>query len=173
MACNCQASQAALQPSALPSPSLCTQARTYASSVDTSGVSTLLDAAGHPAGKVGRGERPASLHLQAPLHSSLLFCWQLTCMSWGGMSTWSSCRQREEDEQRQQLLGSRRGGPSWQSQEQMEAASMQSVQNSKRSLEETFQTGASILSGMADQRERLKVPVAPAGLLQWQGSSAT
>ena len=34
---------------------------------------------------------------------------------------------------------------------------MQSVQNSKRSLEETFQTGASILAGMADQRERLKV----------------
>ena len=68
------------------------------------------------------------------------------------------CRRREEDDQRQQLLGRRAGaGPSWQTQEDMEAASQQSVQNSKRSLEETFQTGAGILASMADQRERLKV----------------
>ena len=34
---------------------------------------------------------------------------------------------------------------------------MQHIQNSKRSLEETFATGASILTSMADQRDRLKV----------------
>ena len=107
-----------------------------------------------------------------------------------------SCRRREEDEQRQQLLG-RQGaaGVSWQSQvlacpallgtlaehgawvavhkcflmgvsvsgqafasqEDAEAAARSSIQQSKRTLEETFQTGAGILTGMADQRERLKV----------------
>ena len=42
-------------------------------------------------------------------------------------------------------------------QEDAEAAGMQHIQNSKRSLEETFATGASILTNMADQRDRLKV----------------
>ena len=71
-----------------------------------------------------------------------------------------ACRRREEDSQRQQLLGSRSrapGQPVWRAQEDMEAASMQHVRNSKRSLEETFRTGEGILASMADQRERLKV----------------
>ena len=42
-------------------------------------------------------------------------------------------------------------------QEDAEAAGRQHIQNSKRSLEETFATGASILTSMADQRDRLKV----------------
>ncbi|CAL5225285.1 g8083 [Coccomyxa viridis] len=67
-------------------------------------------------------------------------------------------RKRIEEAERAQLLD--RTGPSgngsWQSGLDDDAQAMGHVRKSKQVLEETFQTGAAILTNMAGQRERLK-----------------
>ena len=64
-----------------------------------------------------------------------------------------------EEEERAQLLGRTGADQSaaWQSGLDDEAQAMSHVRRSKQVLEETFQTGAAILTSMAGQRERLKV----------------
>ena len=64
-----------------------------------------------------------------------------------------------EEEERAQLLGRAGADQSaaWQSGLDDEAQAMSHVRRSKQVLEETFQTGAAILTSMAGQRERLKV----------------
>ena len=68
-------------------------------------------------------------------------------------------RKRIEEAERAQLLdrtGASGNGP-WQSGLDDNAQAMGHVRRSKQVLEETFQTGAAILTNMAGQRERLKV----------------
>ncbi|KAK9801396.1 hypothetical protein WJX73_006105 [Symbiochloris irregularis] len=66
-------------------------------------------------------------------------------------------RRHAEEQDRQQLLDGRTvDGPTWRLQQDTEAASQSSIQNSKKTLEEMFQTGAGILTDMGAQRERLK-----------------
>ena len=68
-------------------------------------------------------------------------------------------RKRVEEEESAQLLGRTGADQSaaWQSGLDDEAQAMSHVRRSKQVLEETFQTGAAILTSMAGQRERLKV----------------
>lgn len=69
-----------------------------------------------------------------------------------------ACRRRIEEAERADLL-SRSGanGPGgWRATMDDDTQAMSYVQNSKRVLEETFQTGTAILTNMAGQRERLK-----------------
>lgn len=70
------------------------------------------------------------------------------------------CRRQVEEEERAELLARRStGGPAgWQRPGvDEEAALMGHVSNSKRVLEEAYQTGTAILGNMSSQRERLKV----------------
>lgn len=57
--------------------------------------------------------------------------------------------------------GRSRPGPSWQIAQDTEAQSMSSIQNSKKALEEMFETGTGLLTNMGAQRERLKVSRPP------------
>ena len=68
-------------------------------------------------------------------------------------------RKRIEEAERAQLLDrtGAAGNGSWQSGLDDDAQAMGHVRRSKQVLEETFQTGAAILTNMAGQRERLKV----------------
>lgn len=67
-------------------------------------------------------------------------------------------RRRIEEAERAQLLSrsdvNSHGG--WRDTIDEDAQAMGYVQNSKRALEEAFQTGTAILTNMAGQRERLK-----------------
>lgn len=74
------------------------------------------------------------------------------------------CRRQVEAEERAELLERRSAqGPdglpaSWQRHgTDAEAAMMGHVSNSKRVLEEAYQTGTAILGNMSSQRDRLKV----------------
>ena len=51
-----------------------------------------------------------------------------------------------------------------------EAQAMQSVQSSKRMLEESFSTGLAILSKYSEQRERLKVTIKSCSFFIWFSS---
>lgn len=65
-------------------------------------------------------------------------------------------RQAETEDRRQLMDGRSRPGPSWQIAQDTEAQSMSSIQNSKKALEEMFETGTGLLTNMGAQRERLK-----------------
>lgn len=75
------------------------------------------------------------------------------------MSPCVAIRRRIEEAERAQLLsrsdGNSHGG--WRDTMDEDAQAMGYVQNSKRALEDAFQTGTAILTNMAGQRERLKV----------------
>jgi Golgi SNAP receptor complex protein 2 len=68
-------------------------------------------------------------------------------------------RRRIEEAERADLLSrsDANGGRGWRANMDDDAQAMGYVQNSKRALEEAFQTGTAILTNMAGQRERLKV----------------
>lgn len=68
-------------------------------------------------------------------------------------------RRRIEEAERADLLSrsDANGGGGWRANMDDDAQAMGYVQNSKRALEEAFQTGTAILTNMAGQRERLKV----------------
>ncbi|KAK9916556.1 hypothetical protein WJX75_004123 [Coccomyxa subellipsoidea] len=67
-------------------------------------------------------------------------------------------RRRIEEAERADLLSrsDANGGRGWRANMDDDAQAMGYVQNSKRALEEAFQTGTAILTNMAGQRERLK-----------------
>ena len=71
-----------------------------------------------------------------------------------------SCRRQVEAEERAELLARRTTGgpPGWRRAGADEEAALKGhVNNSKRILEEAYQTGTAVLGNMAGQRERLKV----------------
>ena len=68
-------------------------------------------------------------------------------------------RRQVEDQERQELLARRAGqggAASWRRDPDEEAQTASFVQNSKRALEEAFETGTAALASMSGQRERLK-----------------
>lgn len=64
-----------------------------------------------------------------------------------------------EDQQRQELLSGSRSAADYAMQRDADSQGMSYVDNSKRVLEEAFQTGTAVLQNMSGQRERLKVPL--------------
>lgn len=86
------------------------------------------------------------------MHVSILAAWLTN-------SCHGLARKRIEEAERAQLLGDSGAGQdgAWRSGMDDEAQAMSHVRRSKQVLEETFQTGAAILTNMAGQRERLKV----------------
>lgn len=62
-----------------------------------------------------------------------------------------------EDQQRQELLSGSRSATDYAMQRDADSQGMSYVDNSKRVLEEAFQTGTAVLQNMSGQRERLKV----------------
>ena len=62
-----------------------------------------------------------------------------------------------EEQQRQELLQRSHGAVDYMSQRGADAQSMSYIDNSKRVVEEAFQTGTAVLQNMSGQRERLKV----------------
>ena len=67
------------------------------------------------------------------------------------------CRKQVEEQQRQQLLSGSRSATDYAMQRDADSQGMSYVDNSKRVLEEAFQTGTAVLQNMSGQRERLKV----------------
>lgn len=66
-------------------------------------------------------------------------------------------RKQVEEQQRQELLSGSRSAAEYAMQSDADAQGMSYVDNSKRVLEEAFQTGTAVLTNMSGQRERLKV----------------
>ena len=62
-----------------------------------------------------------------------------------------------EEQQRQELLSGSRTAAEYAMQSEADAQGMSYVDNSKRVIEEAFQTGTAVLQNMTGQRERLKV----------------
>jgi len=62
-----------------------------------------------------------------------------------------------EEQQRQELLHRSSGATDYAAQRDADSQGMSYVNNSKRTLEEAFQTGTAVLTNMSGQRERLKV----------------
>ena len=69
-----------------------------------------------------------------------------------------SVRKQVDDQQRQELLSGSRSAADYAMQRDADSQGMSYVDNSKRVLEEAFQTGTAVLQNMSGQRERLKVP---------------
>ena len=69
----------------------------------------------------------------------------------------ASCRKQVEEQQRQELLHRSNGAIDYAAQRDADSQGMSYVNNSKRTLEEAFQTGTAVLQNMSGQRERLKV----------------
>lgn len=67
------------------------------------------------------------------------------------------CRKQVEEQQRQELLSGSRSAAEYARQRDADSQGMSYVDNSKRVLEEAFQTGTAVLQNMSGQRERLKV----------------
>lgn len=67
------------------------------------------------------------------------------------------CRKQVEEQQRQELLHRSHGAVDYAAQRNADSQSMSYIDNSKRVLEEAFQTGTAVLGNMSGQRERLKV----------------
>ncbi|KAL3147673.1 hypothetical protein ABBQ32_002426 [Trebouxia sp. C0010 RCD-2024] len=65
-------------------------------------------------------------------------------------------RKQVEDQQRQELLSGSRSAADYAMQRDADSQGMSYVDNSKRVLEEAFQTGTAVLQNMSGQRERLK-----------------
>ena len=73
--------------------------------------------------------------------------------------------------EREQLLARAGEGGAWQMDVDAEAQALGYVANSRRALEEAFQTGTAVLSSLAGQRETLKARLAydsAAPQVQWQ-----
>lgn len=70
-----------------------------------------------------------------------------------------STRKQVEDQQRQELLSGSRSAADYAMHRDADSQGMSYVDNSKRVLEEAFQTGTAVLQNMSGQRERLKVPI--------------
>jgi len=62
-----------------------------------------------------------------------------------------------EEQQRQELLHRSSGATDYAARRDADSQGMSYVNNSKRTLEEAFQTGTAVLQNMSGQRERLKV----------------
>lgn len=67
------------------------------------------------------------------------------------------CRKQAEEQQRQELLSGSRSAADYAMHRDADSQSMSYIDNSKRVLEEAFQTGTAVLQNMSGQRERLKV----------------
>ncbi|DBB07548.1 TPA: hypothetical protein ACH3X3_009005 [Trebouxia sp. C0006] len=65
-------------------------------------------------------------------------------------------RKQVEEQQRQELLHRSSGATDYAAQRDADSQGMSYVNNSKRTLEEAFQTGTAVLTNMSGQRERLK-----------------
>lgn len=65
-------------------------------------------------------------------------------------------RKQVEEQERDELLARRSNMPDWQSQAAEEAQQRASVGNSRRVLDEAYETGVAVLESMSDQRDRLK-----------------
>ncbi|KAL3130629.1 hypothetical protein ABBQ38_008023 [Trebouxia sp. C0009 RCD-2024] len=65
-------------------------------------------------------------------------------------------RKQVEDQQRQELLSGSRSAADYAMHRDADSQGMSYVDNSKRVLEEAFQTGTAVLQNMSGQRERLK-----------------
>ena len=88
--------------------------------------------------------------------------WTSVVSSVGQSQQWLLCRRQVEADERAELLARRSTGgpPGWRRPGADEEAALQGhVNNSKRILEEAYQTGTAVLGNMAGQRERLKVPI--------------
>ena len=67
------------------------------------------------------------------------------------------CRKQVEEQQRQELLQRSHGAVDYMSKRDADSQSMSYLDNSRRVVEEAFQTGTAVLQNMSGQRERLKV----------------
>lgn len=65
-------------------------------------------------------------------------------------------RKQIEEQERAELLARRSNAPNWQSEMEAEAAVRGNVSNSRRILDEAFETGTAILGSMSSQRDTLK-----------------
>jgi golgi SNAP receptor complex member 2 len=86
----------------------------------------------------------------------------------------NSYRRQVEEQQRQELLAQAPGAADFRIERDAEAQGISYIENSKRVLEEAFQTGTSVLTNMSGQRERLKASEPQPGLhYVWPHASPT